>query len=249
MRETRAVRLVLALACAAALLGLGACGGGGEGTVPEGAVLLRGAGATYPAPLYKAWFETFEDLHRDPDGKPRVVVDYDATGSGTGEKRFLAKAVDFGASDAGWRSHDKELAALDRGARLIPMTAGSVVVIYNLPGFAGDLCFSRQVLADIFLGKIRSWSHPDIARDNPGVSLPKLPITVSTRADGSGTTVAFTNHLSAISEEWKNGPGYGEGDRLAGRRARRAGERRRGRHRQEDAGRDRLRRVRVSPCW
>jgi phosphate transport system substrate-binding protein len=169
---------------------------------------LYGAGATFPAPLYKRWFLEYYKQH------PDVRVNYQAIGSGAGIRQFSANLVTFGASDAAMS--DREIAkAMEenpkrKGILLLPMTAGSIAICYNLPGNISDLKLSRKVYADIFLGKITSWDDPAIAQLNPGLDLPELEIAVVRRADGSGTTFAFTNHLSAISPEWKEKVGVGK---------------------------------------
>ena len=167
---------------------------------PPGGVLLKGAGATFPAPLYQQWFAAYTEAH------PKVEVAYEAVGSGEGIRRFLGKnvapeeRVDFGASDAAMR--DEEMAAVPGGVILLPVTAGSVVLAYNLPEVP-ELRLSRRAYAGIFLGEIREWNHPLIAETNPGIKLPKLTITPVVRQDGSGTTFAMTKHLDAISERWR----------------------------------------------
>jgi phosphate transport system substrate-binding protein len=168
---------------------------------PPGGVLLQGAGATFPSPLYKQWFATYHADH------PKSLVAYDVVGSGEGIRRFLGKHlkdnenVDFGASDAALR--DDELVQVPKGAIMLPVTAGSVVLAYNLPDFDGELKLSRRAYAGIFLGEIKSWNDPLIAKSNPGAKLPKLTIARVVRQDGSGTTYAFTRHLDAISEKWR----------------------------------------------
>ena len=137
-----------------------------------------------------------------------MVVDYDIVGSGEGTKRFLEGTVDFGASDAALT--DEEIASVKRGAVLIPVTAGSIVLAYSPEGLPPQLKLSRSVYADIFLGKITRWDDDRIAAINPGVTFPRRDIQVVVRQDSSGTTFAFTNHLSAISEEWRKGPGVGK---------------------------------------
>jgi phosphate transport system substrate-binding protein len=167
---------------------------------PPGGILLRGAGATFPSVLYKKWFAEYQGAH------PDVAIAYDAVGSGEGVQRFIAagrqqaEAVDFGASDAAMT--DEQMAHVGRGVLLLPVTAGTVAVAYNLPEFEGELKLSRDALADIFLGRIKSWNDPAIARTNPGAVLPKLTIVTVARQDASGTTFAFTKHLDAISPEW-----------------------------------------------
>ena len=161
---------------------------------------LTGSGASFPAPLYGQWFKDYSKAHSD------VTVDYQAKGSGAGIRDLINKTVDFAASDAAMT--DEEMAQVKDGVQLLPMTAGTIVFGYNLPGVQ-ELKLSREVYPRIFLGEITKWNDPAIAKANPGVTLPDLPITVVRRADASGTTFVFTQHLSAISEAWKKGPGTG----------------------------------------
>ena len=170
--------------------------------VPAGAITIKGAGSTFVEPLFRKWFAEYHKQH------PEVVVDYAFVGSGEGTKRFLADKVDFAASDAALT--DEEIASVKRGAILVPVTAGSIVLTYNPEGMPRQLKLSRSVYVDIFLGKITRWNDQRIAAVNPGVTLPEREITLVVRSDGSGTTFAFTNHLSAISEEWRNGPAAGK---------------------------------------
>lgn len=164
-------------------------------------ITLQGTGATFPAPLYLKWFKKYNKLH------PEVQINYQALGSGAGIKQFQQGLVDFGASDAAMT--DEEMAAVKTGVVLLPMTAGSIVLAYNLPGGPSVLRLSRDGYVGIFLGKITQWNDPIIAKSNPGAHLPNTKITVVSRSDGSGTTFVFTNHLSAISEAWRKGPGAG----------------------------------------
>ncbi|WP_417745186.1 phosphate ABC transporter substrate-binding protein PstS [Rosistilla oblonga] len=164
-------------------------------------VKLTGSGASFPFPLYDRWFKEYSRAH---DG---VQIDYQAKGSGAGIKDFTNGTVDFGASDAAMS--DEEIAAVGAGVQLLPMTAGEVVLAYNLPGVEG-LKLSREAYTGIFLGKVTNWTDPLIADANPGAKLPDEDITVVRRADSSGTTFVFTQHLSAISEAWANGPGTGK---------------------------------------
>ena len=165
------------------------------------AVRLRGSGASFPFPLYGLWFKEYGKAHRD------VVIDYQAKGSSAGIKDFTNRTVDFAASDAAMT--DEEMAAVDGGVQLLPMTAGSIVLAYNLPGGPKELKLSRQAYAKIFLGQVTKWNDPVIAQANPDTKMPETDITVVRRADSSGTTFVFTQHLSAVSEAWKNGPGVG----------------------------------------
>jgi phosphate transport system substrate-binding protein len=172
--------------------------GGGSAAATEVAD-LHGAGATFPYPLYDKWFKEYVVAH------PTVRIDYQQVGSGAGVTQFTNKTVDFGASDAAMT--DDEISKVDRGVQLLPMTAGSVVLAYNLPDLKSALKLSRAAYAGIFLGKITKWNDPVIAKANPGVTLPSTNVTVVHRSDASGTTFVFTQHLSAINDTWKAGPG------------------------------------------
>jgi phosphate transport system substrate-binding protein len=162
---------------------------------------LVGSGASFPFPLYSTWFKTYSKEQKD------LLVDYQAKGSGAGIKDFINKTVDFAASDAAMT--DEEMAQVKEGVQLLPMTAGTIVLAYNLPGNPKGLNLSREVYPKIFNAEIKKWNDPLIAKDNPNVKLPDLDITVVRRADSSGTTFVFTKHLSAISETWAKGPGFG----------------------------------------
>lgn len=165
-------------------------------------VVLKGAGATFPAPLYEKWIQAYRQVD------PRVSISYDAVGSGEGQRRFGAGSVDFGASDAALS--DEQMARVRAGARLIPAAAGIVVLAYNVPGLGGPLKLSRDVYVDIFARHIRTWNDPRIRAINPGLTLPNRTIALVARQDGSGTTFALTNHLAAISDAWRDrGPGVG----------------------------------------
>jgi phosphate transport system substrate-binding protein len=172
-----------------------ACNGGG------GSVSLQGAGATFPNPLYQKWLSEYGKLHSN------VRIDYQSIGSGGGIKQLKEQTVDFGASDAPMKDEDLKSAP---GAILhIPTVLGAVVITYNLAGISQPLRFSPEVIADIFLGKIKKWNDPKIVADNPGVTLPANDITVVHRSDGSGTSAVFTDYLSKVSAEWKEKVGTG----------------------------------------
>jgi len=164
----------------------------GSAASAEG-VKLQGAGASFPAPLYNKWFKSYGANH------PEVQVDYQSVGSGGGKKSVIDKTVDFGASDAAMT--DEEMARVQGGVQLLPMTAGAIVIAYNVDG-VNNLNLSRKAYSGIFLGKIKKWNDPEIASANPGVTLPDLPINVVVRADGSGTSYVFSKHLSAINEDF-----------------------------------------------
>jgi phosphate transport system substrate-binding protein len=161
-------------------------------------VQLQGAGASFPAPLYTRWFKTYGQKHEG------VQIDYQSVGSGSGVKAVIDKTVDFGASDAAMNA--EEIARVPNGVKLLPMTAGSIVLTYNLEGIS-DLKLSRKAYIGIFSGTVKKWNDPLIAEQNPGVKLPSTAINVVVRADSSGTTYVFTKHLSEISPEFAKSPG------------------------------------------
>lgn len=162
---------------------------------------LVGSGASFPYQIYSLWFMLFSRADKD------IQIDYKPKGSGGGIQDFQQHTVDFAASDAAM--NDKEISEVKADVQLLPMTAGEVVLAYNLNGI-NELKLPREVYPRIFLGKIKKWNDPAIAIANPGVELPDLDITVVTRTDSSGTNFVFTQHLSAISEEFNRGPGYGK---------------------------------------
>jgi phosphate transport system substrate-binding protein len=165
-------------------------------------VIIQGAGATFPSPLYQKWFADYQAAH------PDVRIEYQPMGSGAGIQLFTPGRVNFGASDAAMT--DEQMAQVtDGGVQLLPLAGGAVVLAYNVPGVPDGLRLSRDAYAGIFQGSITSWDDPKIAEPNSGVALPKTPITVVRRLGSSGTTFVFTQHLSAVSESWKNGPGTG----------------------------------------
>ncbi|MEL4895585.1 phosphate ABC transporter substrate-binding protein PstS [Crocosphaera sp. Alani8] len=212
--------IITSLSILSLAIGLGACGGGssdtsdtsttpdggGETTAAlapplEGDVALTGAGASFPAPLYQNWFV---QLNR---AVPQLKVNYQSVGSGAGVEQFTSGTVDFGASDVAMT--DEEIAAIEKGTILLPVTAGSIVVAYNLPGVEG-LKLSREAYVGMFNGTVPNWNDPLIADANPDLELPDQPITVVHRSDGSGTTGVFTKHLSSISPEWEASIGQGK---------------------------------------
>jgi phosphate transport system substrate-binding protein len=172
-----------------------ACSGSGPGT-GGGPISLQGAGATFPNPLYQKWVSEYGKLH------PNVRIDYQSIGSGGGIKQIQAQTVDFGASDAPMT--DDDLKAAPGEIIHIPTVLGAVVVTYNVPSITQPLHFSPEVIADIFLGKIKKWDDQRIKQDNAGASLPATDITVVHRAESSGTTFVFTDYLAKVSPEWKS---------------------------------------------
>lgn len=166
-------------------------------------ITLNSSGSTFIAPINGRWFAEYSKLH------PDVHVNYQSVGSGAGIKSFTDGLTDFGASDAAMS--DTDIAAVkEGGVLLLPMTAGSIVLSYNLPGVTESIKLPRAVYPAIFLGEIKRWNDPKIAAANPGVTLPDMPINVAYRADGSGTTFNFTNHLAAISPDFKAKVGGGK---------------------------------------
>jgi len=189
--------LLLGLACSGERGGPGPAGAGGGG----GAVSLRGAGASFPNPLYQKWVSEYGKAH------PSVRIDYQSIGSGGGIKQIKEQTIDFGASDAPMK--DEDLKGAPAEILHIPTVLGAVVLTYNLQGVAQPLRFSPDVVADIFLGKVKRWDDARIRADNPGVQLPAADITPVYRSDGSGTSAVFTDYLSKVSPEWKGQVGAG----------------------------------------
>ena len=162
---------------------------------------LNGAGATFPYPMYSKWFNEYHTQH------PEIEINYQSIGSGGGIRQVTAGTVDFGASDGPMT--DEQLAAAKSKILHLPTVLGSVVPAYNIPGFKGELKFTPDVIAGIYLGKITSWNDPAIAKANPEAKLPNQGIIVVHRSDGSGTTYVWTDYLSKISPEWNTSVGKG----------------------------------------
>ncbi len=190
-------RLAATFAGALCIAGSAACG-----PVSADGIELKGAGSTLAAPLYEKWIGEYVRSHES------VILNYAAVGSGEGVSRFASGAVDFGASDVYLPAEKADKIA--GGVVQVPTTAGMVVLAYNLPGVTGELKLPQDVYADIFLGKIRTWDDPRIRAANPDLKLPSRNIAVVVRQDASGTTYAFTIHLTAASRNWADeGRGYG----------------------------------------
>ncbi|HEY1402244.1 MAG TPA: phosphate ABC transporter substrate-binding protein PstS [Terriglobales bacterium] len=162
---------------------------------------LNGAGATFPYPMYSKWFSEYNKLH------PDVQINYQSIGSGGGIRQVLAGTVEFGASDGPMT--DEQLSQAKVKILHIPTVLGADVPAYNVPGVSGEIKFTPEVLANIFLGKITAWNDPAIAKANPGINFPNQPIIVVHRSDGSGTTYIFTDYLSKVSKEWETTVGKG----------------------------------------
>jgi len=165
-------------------------------------ITLNGSGATFPAPLYIRWASDFKKSN------PDITVNYQGVGSGAGVKQFTDGITDFGASDVAMS--DAEIAKVSDNVLLLPATAGTIVMAYNLPGVPAGLKLSRQAVAGILLGTIKVWNDPLIAKENPDAKLPSTPVTVVTRADGSGTTAVFTAHIAAINPDFATKVGSGK---------------------------------------
>ena len=198
MSVSKSFRLVACFSALALLVVAIACNGGASG---NGSVSLQGAGASFPNPLYQKWMSEYGKV------KPNVKLDYQSIGSGGGIKQLKEQTVDFGASDAPMK--DEDLKSAPGEVLHVPTVLGAVVITYNLEGVSHPLRFSAEVLADIFLGKIKKWNDPKIAADNSGVTLPSTDITVVHRSDSSGTSAVFTDYLSKVSAEWKEKVGAG----------------------------------------
>jgi len=168
-------------------------------TAAFAAASLTGAGATFPAPVYAKWADTYE---KSTGNK----VNYQGIGSSGGVKQIIANTVDFGASDAPLTDDKLQ----QEGLFQFPTVIGGVVLAINLPGFkSGELILDGKTLGDIYLGNIKKWNDKAIAKLNPGHKLPDQDIAVVRRADGSGTSFVFTSYLSKVNDEWKEKIGTG----------------------------------------
>ncbi len=159
-----------------------------------GQTQLNGAGATFPYPMYSKWFSEYNKLH------PDVQINYQSIGSGGGIRQVLNGTVDFGASDGPMT--DEQLKEAKTKIVHIPTVLGADVPAYNVPGISGEIKFTPEALAGIFLGKIQSWNDPALTKVNPGVNFPNQQIIVVHRSDGSGTTYIFTDYISKVSKDW-----------------------------------------------
>jgi len=171
----------------------------------QSGLLINGAGATFPYPIYSKWFDVYHQKNSSID------FNYQSLGSGAGIRQIIEGTVDFGATDG--PMNDEQLKAFQdkRGTQILhfPTVLGADVPTYNIPGVSASLNFTPEALAGIFLGKIRKWNDPAITGPNKGVNLPANDIIVVHRSDGSGTTYIWTDYLSKVSEEWKNKVGKG----------------------------------------
>lgn len=181
----------LAVAVVIAVIGVGAA---------SAAETLTGAGATFPYPIYSKWFDEYNKVN------PKVQINYQSIGSGGGIRQITSRTVDFGATDGPMT--DKALFDVDGVLVHIPTVLGAVVPVYNVAG-VDKLDFTGDLLADIFLGKIKKWNDSRIAAVNPKAKLPDAPIVVVHRSDGSGTTYVWVDYLSTVSKEWATKVGTG----------------------------------------
>lgn len=164
-------------------------------------VLINGAGATFPNPIYTKWFDAYHKLNAS------IQINYQSIGSGAGISQVTAGTVDFGATDG--PMNDEQLAAAKTKILHFPTVLGAVVPTYNVAGLAQDINFTPDALAGIFLGKITKWNDAELKKANAGLNLPNADIIVVHRSDGSGTTYVWTDYLSKVSPEWKTKAGSG----------------------------------------
>src|SRR5277367_1054655 len=182
---------LVGLAAALSLVGVGRAGA---------QLLINGAGATFPYPIYSKWFDEYSKVD------PSVRFNYQSIGSGGGQKQLLEGTIDFGASDG--PMSDQNLAKAPGKILHVPTVAGADAVTYNLPG-APRLRLDGPSIAAIFLGRLTKWNDPRLTGLNPGVALPDEDILVVHRADASGTTYIFVDYLSCVSTEWQKKVGRG----------------------------------------
>jgi phosphate transport system substrate-binding protein len=196
VRNFNVIQKLAAVAVTVALVGFVGCNSnsGSEN------VQLSGAGSTFVYPVMTRWIQDFSGVHKN------VQINYQSIGSGGGIQQVKSGTVDFGASDAALS--DQQLTEM-KPVIQIPESAGPVCITYNLPDLKQPLQLSPEALAGIFLGTIKTWQDSAIAKDNPGVTLPKQPVVVSHRAEGSGTTNIFTTYLASVSPEWQAKVGKG----------------------------------------
>jgi phosphate transport system substrate-binding protein len=167
--------------------------------VAQNALLINGAGATFPYPIYSKWFDEYHKANG-------TQINYQSVGSGAGIKQVTEGTVDFGASDGPMNDEQLKAYKAKNGAGILhfPMVLGAVVPTYNVPGVSGTLNFTPEALSGIFLGRISRWNDPAIANANKGANLPANDIVVIHRSDGSGTTYIWTDYLSKVNPDWKD---------------------------------------------
>ena len=202
-RAALVVSLAVRILAIVTAIFLGACSGSNENATPgrtsssAGAgIQVNGAGATFPYPIYSKWFAEYNRLN------PNVRINYQSLGSGAGIRQLSNRTVFFGASDQ--PMDEAELKAAPGKILHFPTVLGAVVPVYNLPGVTDEVKFTGPIIADIVLGKIRKWNDPALVKHNPGIALPDMDITLTHRADGSGTTFIFADYLAKVSPEFKS---------------------------------------------
>src|SRR5438552_14790985 len=165
----------------------------------QNALLINGAGATFPYPIYSKWFDEFHKTNS-------AQINYQSVGSGAGIKQVTEGTVDFGATDGPMNDDQIKAYRAKNGTGILhfPTVLGAVVPTYNVPGVNAPLNFTPEALAGIFLGRVSKWNDPTIANANKGVNLPGNDIVVIHRSDGSGTTYIWTDYLSKVSGDWKD---------------------------------------------
>jgi phosphate transport system substrate-binding protein len=197
------MRVLSALGVAVLGSGLG-CGsntGTGQQSQQPPVSQINGAGATFPFPIYSKWFDEYHKLHSS------VQINYQSVGSGAGIRQLVNQTVFFGATDGPMT--DEQLKSAPGPILHLPTVLGAVVPVYNIPNVDADLKFNGPMLADIYLGKIKKWNDPAIAKLNAGVALPNIEIIVVHRSDGSGTTYIWADYLAKVSPVWKMKVGVG----------------------------------------
>ncbi len=200
-------RIQIACAMLALVIGLFGAGcsdsqsGGGKGQQSSGTITITGAGSTFVTPIMTRWVADYHRTH------PNVEVNYQSIGSGGGIQQLKQQLIDFGASDAALS--DDQLKQMPVSVIQIAESAGPVCITYNLPDLKQPLKLSAAALSGIFLGTVKTWKDPEIAKSNPGVKLPDLPVVVAHRSDGSGTTNIFTTYLAAVNPQWAGKVGKG----------------------------------------
>ncbi|MFI5263853.1 MAG: phosphate ABC transporter substrate-binding protein PstS, partial [Candidatus Kapaibacterium sp.] len=202
-RLTKTFSGFLVVALAALTLGtFTMCKSGGKpaDSTATSSMTILGAGSSFVNPLFSKMFSEYNT-------KTGVKVNYQSIGSGAGIQQLTSKTIDFGASDA--FLNDEKMAGMPSPVVHIPVAMGAVVLTYNIPGVTGSLNFTGEVIADIFLGKIKKWNDKAITKLNPDAKLPATDIVVAHRSDGSGTSAIFTDYLSKMSDEWKTKVGAG----------------------------------------
>jgi phosphate transport system substrate-binding protein len=168
-------------------------------------VLINGAGATFPYPVYSKWFNQYHQKFSN------AQINYQSQGSGAGIRQVTEGTVDFGATDGPMNEDQLKQFRSKRGSEILhfPTVMGADVIVYNLAGVSKELNFTPEAIAGIFLGRIKKWNDPELAKSNPGVNLPGSDIVVVHRSDGSGTTYVFVDYLSKVSKEWETKVGRG----------------------------------------